>query len=143
LRLEREIPIPTYNKLVRDRIPEVIRSTGKKFSTRILNDNEYITELKTKSFEELQEYVETVNNEDAIEELANLLEIIHALAEYHGSFVRPTESLTVFTQQIGRRLRLHDGKETCVIIDLIGNYRNADIKLGLFHTEPTDGKGKR
>jgi superfamily II DNA or RNA helicase/HKD family nuclease len=57
-------------------------------------------------------------------------------------FVRPTESLTVFTQQIGRGLRLHDGKETCVIIDLIGNYRNADIKLGLFHTEPADGKGK-
>jgi superfamily II DNA or RNA helicase/HKD family nuclease len=57
-------------------------------------------------------------------------------------FVRPTESLTVFTQQIGRGLRLHDGKETCVIIDLIGNYRNADIKLGLFHTEPIDGKGK-
>jgi hypothetical protein len=37
---------------------------------------------------------------------------------------------------------LHDGKETCVIIDLIGNNRNADIKLGLFHTEHADGKGK-
>jgi superfamily II DNA or RNA helicase/HKD family nuclease len=57
-------------------------------------------------------------------------------------FVRPTESLTVFTQQIGRGLRLHEGKESCVIIDLIGNYRNADIKLGLFHTEPTETKGK-
>ena len=52
-------------------------------------------------------------------------------------FVRPTESLTVFTQQIGRGLRLYDGKEHCTIIDLIGNYRNADIKLSLFDT---DGK---
>lgn len=55
-------------------------------------------------------------------------------------FVRPTESLTVFTQQIGRGLRLHPGKETCVIIDLIGNYRNADVKLSLFDTEPSEGK---
>ncbi|MBT2728567.1 DEAD/DEAH box helicase family protein [Bacillus sp. ISL-75] len=55
-------------------------------------------------------------------------------------FVRPTESLTVFTQQIGRGLRLHPGKETCVIIDLIGNYRNADIKLSLFDTQPSEGK---
>ncbi|CAM3710925.1 DEAD/DEAH box helicase family protein [Mesobacillus zeae] len=47
-------------------------------------------------------------------------------------FVRPTESLTVFTQQIGRGLRLYPGKEYCIIIDLIGNYRNADIKLSLF-----------
>ena len=54
-------------------------------------------------------------------------------------FVRPTESLTVFTQQIGRGLRLHPDKETCVIIDLIGNYRNADIKLSLFDTQPSKG----
>lgn len=50
-------------------------------------------------------------------------------------FVRPTESLTVFTQQIGRGLRLHDGKQFCTIIDLIGNYRNADLKLSLFNME--------
>lgn len=55
-------------------------------------------------------------------------------------FVRPTESLTVFTQQIGRGLRLHPGKEACVIVDLIGNYRNADIKLSLFDTNPSEGK---
>ncbi|MEH7436745.1 DEAD/DEAH box helicase family protein [Neobacillus drentensis] len=55
-------------------------------------------------------------------------------------FVRPTESLTVFTQQIGRGLRLHPDKEACVIIDLIGNYRNADIKLSLFDTQPGEGK---
>ncbi|WP_286228511.1 DEAD/DEAH box helicase family protein [Neobacillus mesonae] len=58
-------------------------------------------------------------------------------------FVRPTESLTVFTQQIGRGLRLHPDKEACVIIDLIGNYRNADIKLSLFDTDPTDNKPRK
>lgn len=55
-------------------------------------------------------------------------------------FVRPTESLTVFTQQIGRGLRLFEGKEYCTIVDLIGNYRNADIKLSLFDTEEKKSK---
>lgn len=50
-------------------------------------------------------------------------------------FVRPTESLTVFTQQVGRGLRQYEGKSFCTIIDLIGNYRNADIKLALFDTQ--------
>src|SRR5699024_1852653 len=49
-------------------------------------------------------------------------------------FVRPTESLVVFTQQIGRGLRLHNGKSHCVIIDLIGNYRHADVKLSVFNS---------
>lgn len=47
-------------------------------------------------------------------------------------FARPTESLTVFTQQIGRGLRLAAGKDHCVIIDLIGNYRNARNKYKAF-----------
>lgn len=50
-------------------------------------------------------------------------------------FIRPTESVAVFTQQIGRGLRLADGKTYCVIIDLIGNYRNADTKLSIFSAE--------
>lgn len=58
-------------------------------------------------------------------------------------FVRPTESLTVFTQQVGRGLRLYEGKDYCVIIDLIGNYRNADVKLALFDTERGEGKKKK
>jgi len=44
-------------------------------------------------------------------------------------FVRPTESLAVFTQQLGRGLRLAEGKEHCVVIDLIGNYRNVTKKF--------------
>ncbi|TCP19939.1 putative house-cleaning noncanonical NTP pyrophosphatase (MazG superfamily) [Scopulibacillus darangshiensis] len=75
--------MPTYNKLVRDRIPEIIEKTNKKADTRILSSEEYITELRNKSFEELREYMETDNNQDAIEELADLLETIHALAKCH------------------------------------------------------------
>lgn len=81
------------NKLVRDRIPEIIEATGKKYTSRVLNDREYIDELKKKSFEELQEYVETDNKEDAIEELADVLEIMHALAAYHGSSIDAVEEV--------------------------------------------------
>lgn len=58
-------------------------------------------------------------------------------------FVRPTESLTIFTQQVGRGLRLHPAKQYCVIIDLIGNYRNADVKLSLFDTKRGESTKKR
>lgn len=79
------LSMPVHNKLVRDRIPEIIEKTGKKFSTRILTDDEYIKELKKKSYEELDEYMNAQNDDEAIEELADLLEIIHALAECHGT----------------------------------------------------------
>ena len=46
-------------------------------------------------------------------------------------FLRPTESMTVFLQQLGRGLRLSDGKEYLTVLDLIGNYRNAHFKLPL------------
>lgn len=85
--------MPVHNKLVRDRIPQIIEATCKKYTTRVLNDKEYIDELKKKSFEELQEYVETDNKEDAIEELADVLEIMHALAEYHGSSIDEVEEV--------------------------------------------------
>jgi superfamily II DNA or RNA helicase len=41
-------------------------------------------------------------------------------------FLRPTESKTVFFQQLGRGLRLCGGKENVVIIDFIGNYKKAN-----------------
>ncbi|WP_163150679.1 DEAD/DEAH box helicase family protein [Anoxybacillus sp. MB8] len=58
-------------------------------------------------------------------------------------FVRPTESLTIFTQQVGRGLRLHPAKQYCVIIDLIGNYRNADVKLALFDTKKEEKRKQK
>jgi predicted house-cleaning noncanonical NTP pyrophosphatase (MazG superfamily) len=85
--------MPKYNKLVRDHIPRVIENTGKKFSTRILTGSDYITELKKKSYEELEEYMNAENKKDSIEELADLLEIIHAFADYHGSSIEEVEKV--------------------------------------------------
>ncbi|WHY79939.1 nucleoside triphosphate pyrophosphohydrolase [Neobacillus sp. WH10] len=93
--------MPVYNKLVRDRIPEIIKSTGSQCSFKILNYEEYIHSLKQKGFEELNEYINSETNEEAIEELADLLEIIHALAEYHGSSFEKVEDIR--KSKLGKR----------------------------------------
>lgn len=85
--------MPIHNKLVRDHIPNIIEKTGKKFSTKILSNDEYITELRKKAYEELEEYINTNNKEEAVEELADLLEIVHALAEFHGSSFEEVEGV--------------------------------------------------
>ncbi len=66
----------TYNKLVRDKIPENIDSEfGRKSKYRILNDSEYLTELNKKVLEEANEFIE----ENSIEELGDLMEVINAI----------------------------------------------------------------
>lgn len=69
-----------YNKLVRDRIPEVIEASGKKCEVRVLDDQEYILCLNQKLQEELQEYLA----DQSVEELADLVELIHAILEFKG-----------------------------------------------------------
>ncbi|WP_404349568.1 nucleoside triphosphate pyrophosphohydrolase [Sutcliffiella horikoshii] len=85
--------MPTYNKLVRDKIPQIIETTRKKFITKILNDDDYIKHLKQKTYEELDEYCSAQSNEEAVEELADLLEVILALANYHGFSMEEVEKV--------------------------------------------------
>lgn len=84
-----------YTKLVRDKIPQIIEDSGKKFTTEILNDHDYIKYLKLKSYEELDEYCASHSNEEALEELADLLEVIHALANYHGFSMEEVEEVRI------------------------------------------------
>ncbi|TKC19129.1 nucleoside triphosphate pyrophosphohydrolase [Robertmurraya kyonggiensis] len=85
--------MPIYDKLIRDGIPEIIEKSGKSFSTSILNNLDYIKELRKKSFEELQEYMDATSDGDALEELADLLEIIYALSECHGGDFNKVEEI--------------------------------------------------
>ncbi|WP_010199933.1 nucleoside triphosphate pyrophosphohydrolase [Bacillus sp. m3-13] len=85
--------MPIYNKLVRDKIPQIIEATGKKYTIERLNDDDYIKCLKQKSYEELDEYCAAKSNEEAVEELADLLEVIHALANYHGFSMEEVEEV--------------------------------------------------
>ncbi len=67
-----------YNKLVRDKIPEIIaQDKGKACITRILNDDEYSDSLNIKLREELKEYLES----GEVEELADLEEVLRAILD--------------------------------------------------------------
>ena len=74
-----------YNKLVRDKIPEIIKNNHGKPFIRILNDNEYKKELEKKLYEEYLEVLDTETSEERIEELGDMLEIISSLAKLENT----------------------------------------------------------
>lgn len=65
----------SYNKLVRDKIPEHLDSKGIPYEKRIANPEEYKEELFKKLDEEIKEFLEAKNSE----ELADILEVIEAI----------------------------------------------------------------
>ena len=70
----------SYNKLIRDRIPEVIEAAGKTCMTEILSDEQYVEMLDAKLNEELSEYQES----KTLEELADLLEVMRSVIRARG-----------------------------------------------------------
>ena len=69
-----------YNKLVRDRIPEIIKNNGEEPIIEILNDKEYKNELEKKLYEEYLEVIES-KGESRLEELADMISVIASLAK--------------------------------------------------------------
>lgn len=80
-----------YNKLVRDHIPEIIQSTGKSCTTEVLSSDDYLRMIDAKLDEELAEYHKDQN----IEELADLLEVIHAAVIARGYTLEDLERVRV------------------------------------------------
>lgn len=78
-----------YHKLVRDRIPEIIESTGKRCKYAILSREEYLQMLDEKLTEELAEY----RQDRSIEEMADLMEVILAVVEARGWTIEQLESV--------------------------------------------------
>ena len=69
-----------YNKAVRDKIPEIIIKNGKKCKIVSLSDNEFLIEMERKLSEELDEYLESKSEN----ELADIIEVVHRIAELRG-----------------------------------------------------------
>jgi predicted house-cleaning noncanonical NTP pyrophosphatase (MazG superfamily) len=82
-----------HNKLVRDRIPEIIEKNGKRYTSKILDNQEYLQELRKKVYEELDEYIHSKSQAETIAELVDVLEVIYALAEYHGVTIDEIEEI--------------------------------------------------
>jgi predicted house-cleaning noncanonical NTP pyrophosphatase (MazG superfamily) len=79
-----------YNKLIRDKIPQIINANGKKANVRVLGEIEYKKMLDTKLHEELNEY-QQVNEKDQVEELADLVELVYAILENKGVSIKEFE----------------------------------------------------
>ncbi|MDQ0087601.1 putative house-cleaning noncanonical NTP pyrophosphatase (MazG superfamily) [Paenibacillus anaericanus] len=74
----------TYNKLVRDKIPQIIESSGKRCEAQVLDDVAYEEALKAKLIEELNEVQIAKSDVELIEELADLYEVMSSLIQLKG-----------------------------------------------------------
>ena len=87
-----------YKKLVRDRIPEIILSKGETPITRVLDDMEYKDELEKKLHEEYLEVLDA-EGENRIEELADMLEVMEALASVENKTLADVLSVKAKKQE--------------------------------------------
>lgn len=78
-----------YNKLVRDKIPEIIEADDKVCKTRVLSNDEYIAALEAKLNEEVAEYKVDKN----LEEMADVLEVLQALCVARGYSLAELETM--------------------------------------------------
>ena len=78
-----------YDKLVRDRIPEIIKEDGKEPVTHIADEEEYWKKLKEKLKEEVDEFLEKSNEE----ELSDIVEVIDSICDFKGINKEELESI--------------------------------------------------
>ena len=79
----------SYGKLVRDKIIDIIRKNGETPKYHTLSDEDYLEELHKKVFEEANEFIE----EDGPEELADLLEVLYAIAKHKNINLEEVEQI--------------------------------------------------
>ncbi len=86
-----EVFMKEYHKLVRDEIPRIIEESGKRCQVTVLSPEDYLMMADRKLQEELDEYLQSGD----IEELADLLEVIRAVAKARGSSIEQVEEIRV------------------------------------------------
>ena len=86
-----------YNKLVRDKIPEIMIQNGAVPVIKILDEDTYITELNKKLMEEVQEYLIDGN----VEELADIEEVLLAILQYKN--ISKEEFLKIREDKVNKR----------------------------------------
>lgn len=74
----------TYNKLIRDKIPDIIKGKGETCITHVATEEEYAKALVAKLIEEVKEYAEAEGEKtgvDVIDELADIMEVMVAIID--------------------------------------------------------------
>ena len=92
-------------KLVRDKIPQIIRSKGQEPVIYTADTEEYCIRLRDKLREEVEEYLASDNDR---EELADILEVLYALARQAGTDQQQLENLRAAKAERARRVRRPD-----------------------------------
>lgn len=93
------------------------------------------------------EYLRRLEDPDDPLEVVCAVDVLNEGVDIPGAthilMLRPTQSFTVFLQQLGRGLRLHSGKGFVLVLDFVGNYRKsmvAPLALNGFHSIPERGR---
>ncbi|WP_332645560.1 nucleoside triphosphate pyrophosphohydrolase [Lysinibacillus sp. 54212] len=81
------------NKLVRDKIPSIVTKEGGSYSLKLLSPLEHQHEITNKMYEELDEYNDAETKEAAIEELADMVELIYAALKLHDVSAEEFEAI--------------------------------------------------
>lgn len=72
------------DKLIRDKLPQIMRASGIQVFERVMEKDEYLKRLKDKLLEEAKEVIASGSEKEMREELADLLEVMLSLAKAYG-----------------------------------------------------------
>ena len=81
-----------YNKLIRDKILEIIRNKGSVPKVSVLGKEKYLKALKEKMVEEANELQEAKTKKDVLNELADIQELVNAVAKNHKIDIKAVEN---------------------------------------------------
>lgn len=81
----------TYNKLIRDNIPEIIKKNGANAKISVLDDDKFKVALKEKLVEEAKELLEAKTNEDILNELSDVLRLLESIALNNNTTITDVE----------------------------------------------------
>lgn len=80
-----------FNKLVRDKIPDILNQSGKSFSMKLVDSEDYYKALKDKLVEEVGEFIQS----DKVEELADIEEVLRAILDYKNIVYKDFEKIRI------------------------------------------------
>ncbi len=103
--------MPTeYDKLIRDRIPEIMDRAGVAYEIDTLDDEAYLAALRTKLVEEAREVAEAEEEAELVKELGDVLEVVAALTAAAGLDAEEVEAVRARRREgrggFERRIRL-------------------------------------